>query len=194
MGMAFEIHWKPTGSDLNDPISTPLQQGLVAWYPFEGNASDMSGNGHHGVTNGVTQTTDRFNQLNKAYHFMAHLPIHNGSKSRDLNPSMVSLSDCVYLDSYTDEWAMMLGKKPVNNKFGNWFQDCGETKTLCEYFNTTAAGAVDILVDPTVWHHAFVVCDQTHECLSQWIWTEHFNFIKSCFCEFQPNYNRWSEW
>ena len=33
-----------TGSDLNDANSTPLQQGLVAWYPFDGNASDMSGN------------------------------------------------------------------------------------------------------------------------------------------------------
>ena len=35
-----------TGSDLNDPNSTPLGQGLVAWYPFDGNTSDMSGNGN----------------------------------------------------------------------------------------------------------------------------------------------------
>ena len=40
-----------TGSNLNDPTSTPLQQGLVAWYPFDGNASDMSGNGNHGTVN-----------------------------------------------------------------------------------------------------------------------------------------------
>ncbi len=43
-----------TGSNLNDPTSTPLQQGLVAWYPFDGNASDMSGNGNHGTVNGAT--------------------------------------------------------------------------------------------------------------------------------------------
>ena len=58
-----------TGSDLNDPNSTPLQQGLVAWYPFDGNASDMSGNGNHGTVNGATLTGDRHGQANRAYSF-----------------------------------------------------------------------------------------------------------------------------
>ena len=58
-----------TGSDLNDPTSTPLQQGLVAWYPFDGNASDMSGNGNHGNVNGATLGTDRYGQANRAYSF-----------------------------------------------------------------------------------------------------------------------------
>ncbi|MBT5910888.1 MAG: hypothetical protein HOH25_13920, partial [Opitutae bacterium] len=32
-----------------------LTTGLVAWCPFDGNASDMSGNGNHGTPqNGVT--------------------------------------------------------------------------------------------------------------------------------------------
>ena len=58
-----------TGSDLNDPNTTPLQQGLVAWYPFDGNASDMSGNGNHGTVNGATLGTDRHGQANMAYSF-----------------------------------------------------------------------------------------------------------------------------
>ena len=58
-----------TGSNLNDPNSTPLQQGLVAWYPFDGNASDMSGNGNHGTVHGATLGTDRHGQLNNAYNF-----------------------------------------------------------------------------------------------------------------------------
>ena len=46
MGMDFVDSLEAaTGSDLNDPNSIPLDQGLVAWYPFDGNASDMSGNG-----------------------------------------------------------------------------------------------------------------------------------------------------
>ena len=56
-----------TGSDLNDPNSTPLQQGLVAWYPFDGNASDMSGNGNHGTVNGPLY--NRHGQANRAYSF-----------------------------------------------------------------------------------------------------------------------------
>ena len=58
-----------TGSNLNDPTSTPLQQGLVAWYPFDGNASDMSGNGNHGTVNGATLGTDRHGVTGKAYSF-----------------------------------------------------------------------------------------------------------------------------
>ena len=58
-----------TGSNLKDPNSTPLQQGLVAWYPFDGNASDMSGNGNHGTVNGATLGTDRHGFSGKAYSF-----------------------------------------------------------------------------------------------------------------------------
>jgi hypothetical protein len=58
-----------TGSTLNDPNSTPLQQGLVAWYPFDGNASDMSGNGNHGTVYGATLGTDRHGVTGKAYSF-----------------------------------------------------------------------------------------------------------------------------
>ncbi len=46
-----------------------LQNGLVAWYPFEGNASDMSGNGNHGTVNGATLGTDRHGQVNRSYIF-----------------------------------------------------------------------------------------------------------------------------
>jgi hypothetical protein len=43
--------------------------GLVAWYPFNGNANDESGNGNNGVVNGATLTTDRFGNANGAYSF-----------------------------------------------------------------------------------------------------------------------------
>jgi hypothetical protein len=43
---------------------------LVAWYPFNDNADDESGNGHNGVVNNSTIiTTDRCNVPNSAYHF-----------------------------------------------------------------------------------------------------------------------------
>ena len=58
-----------TGSDLIDPDSTPFNHGLVAWYPFDGNASDMSGNGNHGTVNGATLGYDRHGEVGKAYSF-----------------------------------------------------------------------------------------------------------------------------
>jgi hypothetical protein len=51
-----------------------LTNGLVAYYPFNGNANDASGNGHAGVVNGATLTQDRFGQSGMAYAF-------NGSNS-----------------------------------------------------------------------------------------------------------------
>jgi len=46
-----------------------LDDGLVAYYPFNGNANDESGNGNHGVGNAPTPTDDRFGNPNSAYGF-----------------------------------------------------------------------------------------------------------------------------
>ena len=46
-----------------------ITTGLVAAYPFDGNADDWSGNGNNGVVNGATLTADRFGKPNSAYSF-----------------------------------------------------------------------------------------------------------------------------
>lgn len=43
--------------------------GLVGYWPFNGNANDESGNGNNGTVNGATLTADRFGIANKAYSF-----------------------------------------------------------------------------------------------------------------------------
>ena len=43
--------------------------GLVGWWPFNGNANDESGNGNNGTVNGATLTTNRINNPNSAYQF-----------------------------------------------------------------------------------------------------------------------------
>ena len=43
--------------------------GLVGWWPFNGNAHDESGNGNNGAVNGATLTADRFGNTGKAYSF-----------------------------------------------------------------------------------------------------------------------------
>ncbi len=43
--------------------------GLVGWWPFNGNANDESGNGNHGTVNGATLAADRFGNAGKAYSF-----------------------------------------------------------------------------------------------------------------------------
>jgi hypothetical protein len=43
--------------------------GLVGWWPFNGNANDESGNNNNGTVNGATLTSDRNGIANKAYSF-----------------------------------------------------------------------------------------------------------------------------
>ncbi len=52
----------------NIPSYVP-KDGLVGWWPFNGNANDESGNGNHGTVNGATLTTDRNGKANSAYSF-----------------------------------------------------------------------------------------------------------------------------
>ena len=46
-----------------------LNNGLVAYYPFNGNANDASGNTNNGTVFGATLTTDRFGESASAYSF-----------------------------------------------------------------------------------------------------------------------------
>ena len=43
--------------------------GIVGWWPFNGNANDESGNINDGTVNGATLTADRFGNADKAYSF-----------------------------------------------------------------------------------------------------------------------------
>ena len=50
-------------------VSAELHDGLVAYYPFNGNANDESSNTNHGIVNGATLNKDRFGNDNSAYKF-----------------------------------------------------------------------------------------------------------------------------
>lgn len=52
----------------NIPVNVPTN-GLLAYYPFIGNANDVSGNGSNGIATDVTSTLDRFGNTNSAYSF-----------------------------------------------------------------------------------------------------------------------------
>lgn len=65
--------------------------GLVGWWPFNGNANDESGNGNNGTVNGATLTTDRFGNTNKAYSFDGNSFISIGPYSL-FSPNELSIS------------------------------------------------------------------------------------------------------
>ena len=44
-------------------------EGLIGYWPFDGNANDISGNNLNGIVNGATLTTDRSGNIESAYFF-----------------------------------------------------------------------------------------------------------------------------
>ena len=68
--------------------------GLVGWWPFNGNANDESGNGNNGTVNGATLTTDRFGNADNAYNFSGsnnYVLINNGLISNTFGSFSISL-------------------------------------------------------------------------------------------------------
>lgn len=63
--------------------------GLVAWYPFNGNATDESGNGHELTVNGATLTADRNGLSSAAYAFNGTGDHMNGGS----DPAFEALGD-----------------------------------------------------------------------------------------------------
>lgn len=67
--------------------------GLIGWWPFNGNAIDESTNGHNGIVNGASLALDRFLNINKAFSFdgindiitVNHTPAFNFSNGQSLS-------------------------------------------------------------------------------------------------------------
>lgn len=74
----------------NVPNYVPTN-GLIAYYPFNGNANDQSGNASNGTPTDVTLTSDRFGAANTAYSFngtssniealIYNIPIYNSPRT-----------------------------------------------------------------------------------------------------------------
>jgi hypothetical protein len=105
----------------NVPSYVPTN-GLVGWWPFNGNTTDESSNTNDGNVNGATLTNDRFGNNNAAYSFngsnnyismptMNNIPMGNSARTLSvwMNPSSLS-----------NQWtltAIGYGSPSTNNAF-----------------------------------------------------------------------------
>lgn len=75
MAVLEDVNWPGLANVLAPGPAEPVipcyvpQDGLVAWYPFNGNFNDESGNGHHGASTSVQLTSDRFGISGSAAKF-----------------------------------------------------------------------------------------------------------------------------
>jgi hypothetical protein len=59
----------PSGEVSTAPREADVEEGLIAYYPFNGDAEDATGNGNDGTVNGATLTADRSGNAESAYNF-----------------------------------------------------------------------------------------------------------------------------
>jgi len=82
--------------------------GLVGYWPFNGNANDGSGNGNNGIVNGATLTSDRFGNSNKAYSY-------DGVSSIKCPPIALGSEFSISLN-----FTIELINQPYSSLIGNW--------------------------------------------------------------------------
>jgi hypothetical protein len=85
----------------NLPSYVPAN-GLVGWWPFNGNAVDESINTNDGTVNGATLTADRFGNANSAYSFNGtnNKIVVNDATPLRLNNTDFTISFWTYINSY----------------------------------------------------------------------------------------------
>ena len=93
--------WPMRGQNPQQTSRAPssLKDGLVAYYPFNGNATDESGNGNDGEVKGATLSADRHGEINNAYKFSGTDYIDIG-KDESLQATTLTLSAWVYSENY----------------------------------------------------------------------------------------------
>jgi hypothetical protein len=125
-----------------------LAQGLIACYPFSGNANDSSGNNNNGVVTGATLTAGEAGIPNTAYHFNGTSDyIYVANSSTLSSPTTISMCAVIKAESfYTGTCqANMIFQKGYGSiageyglLFGDWpyNTDCQSMDSLHEEFDS----------------------------------------------------------
>ena len=78
-----------------------LTEGLVGYYPFNGNANDASGNGKNGTVSGATLTANKDGDVNSAYSFDGDQDIITISNDDQINNPQITISAMIRPTRYT---------------------------------------------------------------------------------------------
>jgi len=135
-------------------LGTTLEEGLLGWWPFNGNATDASSNSNDGTVNGAVLTTGQNGQNNSAYSF-------NGSSDYIELPgtwggpgfSDISVSAWYYVNSDTGTYAAIV--EPTTTEFVHMHLYSSGTGTV--YTDTSNASPANAPQTPVgVWHHLVI--------------------------------------
>ena len=159
---------------LTASAQTFLTNGLVAYYPFNGNANDASGNGNNGTNHGAVLAVDRFGYANRAFSF------NSGALSfidiAPIRPAIEGLGRATF-----SIWFQKSTNSPAEAAlFADWASNYGANGQNLGCYITTQDGKVNFYnssgydgirtLSPgswASWHHLVVVFDGTIGTQSQ---------------------------
>lgn len=139
--------------------------GLVGYWPFNGNANDESGNGNNGIVNGATLTTDRFGNDGSAYNFSG------SSVNIPLTQAIVS-----YPARTLSFWFNSVGGQSGGRLFEatnvSWGIGCYNSNVFDCWFQKSNQGYGFVGLNfgnHNVWHNLIFSCDSINQNSSLYI-------------------------
>ncbi len=139
------------------PPKPPFSDGLVAYYPFNGNANDESGSGNNGTIHGASLTTDRFGSLNKAFAFNGSSYISMGDIHVLDNTKTLTASAWFRLEHIPSDWEQLMADGSYADLNG-WGLLIGSTKVHIRSGNVNWAADGSCLFESNKWYcSAFVL-------------------------------------
>ena len=148
---------------LNLTISGIPANGLIGYWPFNGNANDESVNGNNGTVSGANLTTDRFGDSNSAYYFDGVNDYIDFGNPTLLNPIPFSYTQSCWIKlvDYSASVDPILSKRHQNN--GNdWAATVISSDGKLKFYaddagHTGAVIASSPSVDTSFWHQFTLV-------------------------------------
>jgi hypothetical protein len=132
--------------------------GLVGWWPFNGNANDESGNGNDGTVTGPTLTTDRFGVANRAYYISQATSIIDFGNSQSFGLTNNNVKTFSF-------WFKGINSSTIYSiyKYENWngansnYGIMGGANVIATTANGTGPNTVANNLTPNVWTHCVCI-------------------------------------
>jgi len=165
MSMSFGIILPTIAQKIPSYVPT---NGLVGWWPFNGNANDESGNGNNGTVNGATLTADRNGKANSAYNFDGiddYIFINNAILSEINNKPSITISYWFNTNSTENgsiwgHWGNNYGQVGpnlgINSGYSNGVIHAGNYSGCCSFLSNK-------ITPYSSWHHVAVIFDASQQ-------------------------------
>ncbi len=144
---------------LGASVRADLNDGLIAYYPFNGNANDASGNGNNGTVYNATLTMNRFGTANTAYDFngnSSYIDIPKNSVLNNLTTNF-TLSAWIYQRNAQPNGYRIIDKCTAGTPNGWTFDTCDNNTGRKVRIQGAANNGLNVVGNTEyslmTWHH-----------------------------------------